>query len=341
MELRHLRYFVAVAEQGTFLQAARHLRVAQPALSRQIRDLESELGVVLFHRRPRGAVLTSAGEAFLEEARSTLAGAARAIVAAQREGDGDSVLHFGHGSEMGVFATLVADLLAAFRVRHCDVELRVTNSRQTELLAAVRSREVDIAATFLMQWPERDFQAHRLLDGAINGVLLGATHPLATRASIRLPELRDFTFLSRSSEEWPENYRLLLAALRERSLVPPQRIDRSGGAPSAGTVELAAGETWSLANEAVAAPFLMTTDSIVFRPFVEPPIPAWLALIWLPGAPERVQRLVDLARALYPEAGLAGRSLGARNGHRVEWPTPAPESRASRIAVRSPSSKSS
>src|SRR5207247_10722304 len=83
MELRHLRYFVAVAEELGFARAARRLHVAQPALSKQIRDLETELGVALCERLPRGARLTRAGEAFFIDARNTLDGAVRAIAAAR------------------------------------------------------------------------------------------------------------------------------------------------------------------------------------------------------------------------------------------------------------------
>src|SRR5439155_24859855 len=84
MELRHLRYFVAVAEEGSFLRAASRLRVAQPALSKQIRDLEREVGVKLFERLPRGARVTRAGEQFLSNARAALESAARAIATARR-----------------------------------------------------------------------------------------------------------------------------------------------------------------------------------------------------------------------------------------------------------------
>src|SRR4051794_8186842 len=75
MELRHLRYFVAIAEEGSFTRAAERLWVAQPGLSTQIRRLESELGVQLFERHARGVDLTDAGELFLERASRALAGA--------------------------------------------------------------------------------------------------------------------------------------------------------------------------------------------------------------------------------------------------------------------------
>ena len=315
MELRHLRYFVAVAEQRGFLNAARHLRIAQPALSRQIRDLESEVGVKLFRREARGVTLTTAGEAFLGEARNTLAGAARAIAIARSvDEESSSALQFAHGSEMGVYGTTtVPDLVAAFRQRHPAVKLRVTNYAQTALLAAVRTRKVDVAATFLMEWPDREFEAYRLRDVSLTGVMLGAAHPLAGQRSISLSHLREFPFLARSSEQWPENYRLFLIALRERGLIPAQPVDGSGAAPSAG-VELAAGHAWSLSNDALAAPVLAATKSIVFRPFVEEPICAWLALIWLPDASRHVEQLIEVARALCPGERPAEDSLGFRDG---------------------------
>jgi LysR family hca operon transcriptional activator len=86
MELRHLRYFVAVAEEGSLTVAAeRRLFTAQPSLSRQLRDLEAEVGAQLFIRNSRGVELTKAGSAFLAHARRALESAAEAVAAARRE----------------------------------------------------------------------------------------------------------------------------------------------------------------------------------------------------------------------------------------------------------------
>ena len=95
MELRHIRYFLAVAEEQNFTRAAARIGIGQPPLSQQIRDLETEIGFALFRRRPHGATLTEAGEAFLPEARKIIAQAERAVRAARRAGGGEdlSLIH--------------------------------------------------------------------------------------------------------------------------------------------------------------------------------------------------------------------------------------------------------
>src|SRR5262245_1065439 len=90
MELRHLRYFLAVAEELNFTRAAARVGIGQPPLSQQIRDLEEEIGTALFRRVPRGAELTAAGGAFLAEAQSVLTLADRAKIAAQRAARGET-----------------------------------------------------------------------------------------------------------------------------------------------------------------------------------------------------------------------------------------------------------
>src|SRR6202021_3095346 len=90
MELRHIRYFLAVAEERHFTRAAAKVGIGQPPLSQQIKDLEAEIGTALFHRVPHGAELTAAGEAFLEGVKEMPALAERAMKAAQRAARGET-----------------------------------------------------------------------------------------------------------------------------------------------------------------------------------------------------------------------------------------------------------
>src|SRR5467141_2262002 len=281
MELRHFRYFVAVAEEHSFAQAARRLRVAQPALSKQSHDLETELGVTLFERLPRGVRLTPAGEAFLADARATLEAAGRATTSARSAGkNGASGLEFAHG-ELSVYAANIEDLLAAFRDAHPEAQVHVSSKSDADTYHALREGQVDVASVFVAQWPVAGFNALRIVDCTTKGVLLPAKHPLAARSSITLADLRNLTWLHSSPQRWPGFFRIIEDALRDRGLVPLHSRERPKETPSA-NVQIAAGGTWALASEAVAAPYRTTPT----------------ALVWRPNAPRLVHRLVDVARTL-------------------------------------------
>ncbi len=297
MELRHLRYFMAVADAGSFVQAARDLRVAQPALSKQIHNLETELGVTLFYRLPRGIRLTAAGEAFLGSARNTLDAAGRAVTSAREAGkDGGSELRFAHG-ELAVYTAIIEDLLAAFRNAHPEAQVQVSSKSDADTFQALREGEVDIASVFVAEWPVAGFDALRIVDCTTTGVMLPASHPLAAGSSVRLADLRDLTWLHSSPQRWPGFFRTIDAALRDRGLVPTRRRERPKETPSS-NVQIASGETWALATEAIAARYRTEPSAIVYRPFVEPPIPCWVALVWRPKAPRVVHDLVDVARCI-------------------------------------------
>ena len=296
MELRHLRYFVAVAEEQSFVGAARRLRLAQPALSRQIADLETELGVRLFHRLPRGVRVTAAGEAFLLEARRTLEGAAHAVASARNAArDGASYLEFAHGA-LSLYGATLERLLAAFRESGPDALVRVSSQTDADAWQALWERRIDVASVFIAKWPVEGFGAHRLLDCTTRGVLLPASHPLAAKPVLRLAELRDLTWLH-TVDRWPGVLETIEAALRERGLVPKRLRERAKETPAANT-QIAAGEAWSLVSEAIAEPYRTQSSGIVYRPFVEPDIPVWLALVWVPKASRLVCRLVDVASGI-------------------------------------------
>jgi DNA-binding transcriptional LysR family regulator len=146
MELRHLRYLEAVADCGGFSGAGRQLHVAQSAISEQLANLESEMGVSLFLRSPRKTSLTQAGQLFLEQAREILASAHYAVEIAQKAGRGEA------GSlRVGFFAGATGvdfpHLIQSFRKQYPDVQLalvEMTSSRQWEALA---SGAIDIGFT--------------------------------------------------------------------------------------------------------------------------------------------------------------------------------------------------
>ena len=295
MELRHLRYFVAVAEERSFSRAGTRLRVAQPSLSKQIRDLETEVGTVLLERGPRGVCLTAAGRAFLVEARHTLDVASRAVASARGAAQGrDAPLRFAHG-ELSAYGTDLENLLARFHNTNPDAQVEIVSKHDGEIFHALRDRSVDVGSIFVAEWPVPGFAGHRLINASITGVLLPGSHPIAAHPTIQLAELRDLTWLNSAPRRWPGFFPILETALRERGLVPERQVERPRDAPAM-NVQIAASDTWALTSEAVAAPYRKKANGIVYRPFREPPIPCWLMLVWLPPASPPVDRLVQAAR---------------------------------------------
>src|SRR5262249_22280989 len=142
MDLRHLRYFVAIAEEGSFTRAAERLWIAQPGLSTQIRRLESELGIRLFERHTRGVELTDAGQLFLERARAALAAAEIARSTGEDLGTGlVGTIRLGIATEART--PLVTDLLAGFAGDRPAVEITVFESYSGTLLRDLRDGRLD------------------------------------------------------------------------------------------------------------------------------------------------------------------------------------------------------
>ena len=141
MELRHLRYFVAVGEEQHYRRAAQRLRVAQPALSRQIQMLEEEIGFELFERLPRGVKITDAGKLFLDDARRILQEVNDAIGRAKRIASGQSgTLRIGFVESIS-WQGVVPDSLRDFRQHQPGVELQLRSLRSIEQIAAIQDRK--------------------------------------------------------------------------------------------------------------------------------------------------------------------------------------------------------
>lgn len=145
MELRHLRYFVAVAEEGHMTRAAERLGIQQPPLSQQIRQLEDELGVQLFRRKPRGVELTDAGTAFLEHARVILGQVERASATTRRTARGEQGRVAVGFTSSAPFHPFVPRVIRTFREMSPHVSLVLEESGSGELVQALHNEEIDAA----------------------------------------------------------------------------------------------------------------------------------------------------------------------------------------------------
>ncbi len=194
MELRHLRYFVAVGEEEHFGRAAQRVRVAQPALSRQIQDLEREIGFKLFDRLSRGVKISAAGRLFLEEARRILQQLNEATERAQRVARGQSgTLRLGFTENVS-WRGVVPDSLRLFRDRYPDTELQLNPLPSLQQLEAVRAGRLD--AGFLLNPPKPDRELD-VLPVAVHSLALAAPagHPLGTDKNLRLRDMTDARFI--------------------------------------------------------------------------------------------------------------------------------------------------
>lgn len=204
MELRHLRYFIAVAEELSFRRAAARLHIAAPPLSVQINKLELEIGAELFAREGRGIRLTDAGRTFLVHARKTLAEADRAIIAARQSANGEiGELAIGHNMPAGfrVFPEVVPD----FKRKWPQVRLTFHHLNVGQQLERLRRGTLDVGVAWL-PGPLDDLDVHELLVEPVIAVL-HKDHPLAHASSVSVRDLGDEPLILLSRQMDPETFR--------------------------------------------------------------------------------------------------------------------------------------
>jgi DNA-binding transcriptional LysR family regulator len=302
MEVRQLRYFVAVAEGEHFGRAAEALHIVQPSVSKQVAQLERELGLTLFDRSRRRARLTPDGQAFLVHARRALRGIDRAAAAAADIAAGHTGL-LRIGSSV-VFSPRIEAALAAVRDAHPGITVQVTSSASTTgQLAALAAHDLD-AAIVAAPPDTPGVQVHHLWDEP----LLLAVPAAYARTASNLATLAGLPLARFARADNPGSYDMMTAACQAAGFTP-----RAGPALTrvhdllAGPV--ASGECWTLLPAGVVSPGL--TAVAVIQP--DPPIcvPAALAL---PDPAPRACALSLLAaaqattaRSPAPSSGTAGR----------------------------------
>jgi LysR family hca operon transcriptional activator len=194
MELRHLRYFVAVAEERSFTHAAeQRLHTAQPSLSRQIRDLEQELGATLLIRGPRDVDLTPAGQVFLDHARVILRQVEVAREATRRAAQ-PAKTPFTVGFLTGYEMEWLPRVMAALNDALPDTELTIHSAPSPELIEGLQSGKIDVA--FLRQDQAAQGLIFQVVAQEKLFALLPTGHRLAARRSIRLDEIADGPFIN-------------------------------------------------------------------------------------------------------------------------------------------------
>ncbi|WP_144140082.1 LysR substrate-binding domain-containing protein [Paraburkholderia sp. BCC1884] len=197
MELRHLRYFVAVAETGSLTVAAeRRLHTSQPSLSRQIRDLEDEVGAELFSRSARGVELTPAGKAFLDHARLALTQVDAATEAARRAARPSKQV-FALGFLTGQEMTWLPRAMQVLRDELPNIDVTVSSHYSPDLADALARGKLDLA--FLRAEPGFDLDYHVVSSEKLL-VLMPSDHPLTERAAVRPEDFAGETFIMASNK---------------------------------------------------------------------------------------------------------------------------------------------
>jgi DNA-binding transcriptional LysR family regulator len=194
VELRHLRYFVAVGEEEHFGRAAERLHVVQPALTRQIRQLEEEIGCALFERLTRGVRLTEAGKSFLEEARRLPADLGRSVDRTQLVAQGKvGRLRVGF-SDTATYSGELPSILRNFRARWPDVRLELFPSSSVIAGEQLRRQEVDVAFVYVAPTDLCELKTHTIsVDRWM--LALPQAHPLVKSKRLKLVNLKREPFV--------------------------------------------------------------------------------------------------------------------------------------------------
>jgi len=273
MELRHLRYFVAVAEERNITRAAVRLRVAQPALSRQLSDLENEVGVKLLERGRHGVNVTAAGREFHRRAKAVLADADRAADAARVAG-GAIAGRLTLGFPTGLHLDHLSPLIRAFREIHPRAEFVFSHGLPAAQLKGLRDGSLDVA--FVNLPGPLNGMEHCVVWRVPFEVVMPENHRLTRKKSLELKDLagEDFVFCTRESR--PEFYDEFFRHCAHSGF-RPQVVQEVGGYPTTMLALIGLGVGLSVLPHFDRAEGIR---GIVWRPLSRPKLWTDFALVW-------------------------------------------------------------
>lgn len=267
MELRHLRYFVAVAEELNFTRAAEKLRLAQPSLTRQIHNLEAELGVRLFDRTRNQVSLTAEGRNFLADARRLVALSVESVKAVQRFSRGESdQLNLGYLFKFNF--DLLPGALVKFYESHAEISVNLFDMPPAAQLSALEARKIDLGFVGLRPGPSRSSASALVWECVARHnvvVVLPTHHPLARKRHIAITDLRTTFFVAMAEQTHPGSREWLTGLCEQGGFKPRvlQDVDLESGIMSF----VAEGLGVTLAREQIKN---LPHRGVVFRPLATP-----------------------------------------------------------------------
>ena len=268
MELRQLKYFVAVAEELNFRRAAEKLYMQQPPLSRQIRQLETELGVELFHRTKRSVSLTSAGAAFLDEARLTLAQAQRAINAVQASTDKLTI-----GFSLCAYDRIVPEIIHRFRQQYAKAQVNLTEMSKEKQIEALLNKQIDIGFCYA-PITQIELESIAISSEPLMAVL-PTNHPLAKREKIELRSLQAESFILCPEDIKPDVRQQIKQLCIQAGF--ELKVDREASPPEAQLRLVESGMGVSLLTSSSQT---RHNAQVVYRPLIDPVPTLEIAAVW-------------------------------------------------------------
>jgi len=293
IELRHVLYFVAVAEELHFGRAAQRLHIAQPGLSQQIKALENQLGVSLLTRNRRRVELTPAGQVFLEEGRRAISQFQRAENLARRAASGE-VGRLAIGGTESATWVMLPELVREFRRRCPNVDLAIREMPSPVQLSALRDGEIDVG--FVRPPINAEGLVTRTVLEERLGILLPKSHPLAKRAEIPISALRGEPMIVHPARPsgWAD---FMISICREQGFDPQIAQEASETATAVSFV--AAGLGLTIVPVSLKG---FVRPGVVYRPVSRRAPTAKLLLVYRGGAvAPTLGKLLEVAQSLWPE----------------------------------------
>lgn len=261
MDLRHLKYFIAVAEELNIGRAALRLHISQPPLTRQIQQIEEELGVQLLIRTPRGVELTQAGEMFLQEARNIRSLVEQAVERTKRAGQGE----LGR-IDIGIFGTgilsAIPKLLQIFRDDHPDVRVVLHTMSKDEQIEALRQKRISVGFNRIVA-QQHDLTCELIIQERLY-LAVNQSHPLSRQGSVAFADLGKYPLVLFPTGARPNFVDRVIELCRNAGFVP--EISQIVGDAVTGVALVASGFGITVVPESVIT---LSPPGIVYLPFAD------------------------------------------------------------------------